>query len=192
MLNDTASKLKAFRTTLSKLPDDPTLLTESVESEVSSLIEQYEAFSSYQVSELTPAEIAKYAVIKAAVEQGLGEAKQYSLSLKVEADSEEAKTAIADMISWLQTNNTNKSKSSVSGGNSMDIADLYESGATDNNKIYEFAQMDATNTLKSTNAAESDPLDNITFLYDVGYFAYMHVRDSADHRITRRWMGNQR
>lgn len=96
--------LSGFRSILSRLPDDVSLLGKSGEFLAKGLVERYAAMTEHQRSLLTGIETNKYAAVKTAYEKGLHELAPYELTLKLEADSEEAKSALEDMITYIQVN----------------------------------------------------------------------------------------
>ncbi len=102
--DENVALLSGFRSILSRLPDDVSLLGKSGEFLAKGLVERYAAMTDHQRSMLTGIETNKYAAVKAAYEKGLPEHAPYELKLKLEADSEEAKSALEDMIAYIQIN----------------------------------------------------------------------------------------
>ncbi len=181
MLSDNTARLSAFRDRLNRLPDDSSLLTQSVQYLVTSLIECYNAMSDYQLGQMTTAELNKYEQIVAANAAGLPDAVSYSLSLAVEADSDTSAAAIADMLGYLQDNNTNKDNP-----NSQDIATL--SGNADLwkiNQFYTYARSAAGSMSDETlGVTAANPDSEVNLAYDVGFYAYSLVRDDSDNTIS--------
>ena len=89
---------------MNKLPDDISLITVSVEETVKELIAQHKEMSAYQLAQLTGTETEKYKQIAKRYRKSLPESKQYSLKVKMEADTDEAAAVIKSMAKELATN----------------------------------------------------------------------------------------
>lgn len=163
---ENTKNLTTFRTTLSKLPDDTGLITASVGSVVKELIACYNSMSNYQRRQLTGAELARYNEIAAAAEAGLPEAKNYSLTLNVEGDTEEATAALKAMVDYLKENTADQDTNPAGtyGGGSLEQSFVFQSDGR---------------TITS-----AEPLDQIRIPLDVDYAAYFHVRDAENHSIS--------
>ena len=160
--------VNTFRENLNKLPDDVNLITKSVESTVNALLASYEAMSEYQKTLLTKIETEKYENIKKASENGLAEARNYTLTLKIEGDTDEATTALNAMTNYLKENLARQDSSKTSLGTGAFIQ-----------KVFSFLNRN-TNTAIS----EAAPLTEIRLPLGIDYAAYFHVRDAADHTIS--------
>ena len=160
--------VNTFRSNLNKLPDDVNLITKSVESTVNALLASYEAMSEYQKTLLTKIETEKYENIKKASENGLAEARNYTLTLKIEGDTDEATTALNAMTNYLKENLARQDSSKTSLGTGAFIQ-----------KVFSFLNRN-TNTAIS----EAAPLTEIRLPLGIDYAAYFHVRDAADHTIS--------
>ena len=160
--------VNTFRENLNKLPDDVNLITKSVESTVNALLASYEAMSEYQKTLLTKIETEKYENIKKASENGLADAKNYALTLKIEGDTDEATTALNAMTDYLKENLAKQDSSKTSLGTGASIQ-----------KVFSFLKGN-TNTAIS----EAAPLTEIRLPLGIDYAAYFHVRDAADHTIS--------
>ena len=161
--------VNTFRENLNKLPDDVNLITKSVESTVNALLASYEAMSEYQKTLLTKIETEKYENIKKASENGLAEAKNYTLTLKIEGDTDEATKALNAMTDYLKENLAKQDSSETSLGTGASIQ-----------KVFSFLMNRNTNTAIS----EAAPLTEIRLPLGIDYAAYFHVRDAADHTIS--------
>ncbi len=161
--------VNTFRENLNKLPDDVNLITKSVESTVNALLASYEAMSGYQKTLLTKIETEKYEKIKKASEDGLAEAKSYTLTLKIEGDTDEATKALNAMTDYLKENLARQDSSKTSLGTGASIQ-----------KVFSFLMNRNTNTAIS----EAAPLTEIRLPLGIDYAAYFHVRDAADHTIS--------
>ncbi len=161
--------VNTFRENLNKLPDDVKLITKSVESTVNALLASYEAMSEYQKTLLTKIETEKYEKIKKASEDGLADAKNYALTLKIEGDTDEATTALNAMTDYLKENLAKQDSSKTSLGTGAPIQ-----------KVFSFLNRNNTNTAIS----EAAPLTEIRLPLGIDYAAYFHVRDAADHTIS--------
>ncbi len=102
--DENVALLSGFRSILLRLPNDVSLLGKSGEFLAKGMVERYAAMTDHQKSLLTGIETNKYKAVKAAYEKGLPELAPYELKIKLEADSEEAKAALKDMIIYIQAN----------------------------------------------------------------------------------------
>ena len=161
--------VNTFRENLNKLPDDVNLITKSVESTVNALLASYEAMSEYQKTLLTKIETEKYEKIKKASEDGLAEAKNYTLTLKIEGDTDEATKALNAMTDYLKENLAKQDSSKTSLGTGASIQ-----------KVFSFLNGNDTNTAIS----EAAPLTEIRLPLGIDYAAYFHVRDANEHTIS--------
>ncbi|MBO9149242.1 MAG: hypothetical protein J7E11_15610, partial [Escherichia coli] len=98
--------LETFRRYLNNLPDDTAKITESaaVKETAQKLLQCYKDMNSYQRSQITGAEKAKYEKIKAYMEangEKLPAAQKYKLTLNVVGDTDDATAALNDMIGYL-------------------------------------------------------------------------------------------
>jgi hypothetical protein len=179
--DDNTTKLSAFRNVLDRLPDDLSLLGSSLEHLITGyswtvttvqpdgqttvteyhndgLLEQYAALTKWQKNQLTGAEQAKYDSVVEAHDKGLPELDPYQLNLRVEAGSEEAEAALADMIAYLQEHGC--------------------LGVSDENALNTFSTQlrrpDAVNLIGSLEkeALTSYPDRWVTLMFDPGYAAY--------------------
>ena len=160
--------VNTFRSNLNKLPDDVNLITKSVESTVNALLASYEAMSEYQKTLLTKIETEKYENIKKASENGLADAKNYTLTLKIEGDTDEATKALNAMTDYLKENLAKQDSSKTSLGTGAFIQ-----------KVFSFL-----NGNTNTEISEAAPLTEIRLPLGIDYAAYFHVRDAADHTIS--------
>lgn len=106
-IKENATVLSAFRALLSRLPNDVSLLGKSNEFLASELVKSHNAMTDYQKNQLTGIETNKYIGLKEAYEKGLPELAPYKLNIKVDANTEKAKTTIENMIEYLQANGEN-------------------------------------------------------------------------------------
>ena len=167
---ENARNVNTFRENLNKLPDDVKLITTRVDSTVNALLASYEAMSEYQKTLLTKIETEKYENIKKASENGLAEARNYTLTLKIEGDTDEATTALNAMTDYLKENLARQDSSKTSLGTGAFIQ-----------RVFSFLNArDLTNTAIS----EAAPLTEIRLPLGIDYAAYFHVRDAADHTIS--------
>ena len=158
--------VNTFRENLNKLPDDVNLITKSVESTVNALLASYEAMSEYQKTLLTKIETEKYENIKKASENGLAEARNYTLTLKIEGDTDEATTALNAMTNYLKENLARQDSSKTSLGTGAFIQ-----------KVFSFLN-------RNTAISEAAPLTEIRLPLGIDYAAYFHVRDANEHTIS--------
>ena len=167
--------LETFRTNLNKLPDDVNKITASasVKEAATTLIQCYTSMNSYQRSQITGTEKAKYDKIKAyMVEKGekLPEAKKYKLTLNVVGDSDASTAKLNAMIDDLRSNPAK-----------MDRA---EGGKYDHTKAihivtpYTFGTYDGSTMLFSDTFSEAEPLTPVRIYSGVDYAAYFQTRNA--------------
>lgn len=169
--------LETFRTNLNKLPDDVNKITASasVKEAATTLIQCYTSMNSYQRSQLTNSEKAKYDKIKAYMDEKgekLPEAEKYKLTLNtvVRGGTEEDTEAINAMIANLRNNPAK-----------MDRA---EGGKYDHTQAinivtpYTFGAYDGKTELFSKTFSETDPLTPVRIYTGVDYAAYFQTRNA--------------
>ena len=169
--------LETFRTNLNKLPDDVNKITASasVKEAATTLIQCYTSMNSYQRSQLTNSEKAKYDKIKAYMDEKgekLPEAEKYKLTLNtvVRGGTEEDTEAINAMIANLRNNPAK-----------MDRA---EGGKYDRTQAinivtpYTFGAYDGKTELFSKTFSETDPLIPVRIYTGVDYAAYFQTRNA--------------
>ncbi len=167
--------LETFRTNLNKLPDDVNKITASasVKEAATTLIQCYTSMNSYQRSQLTNSEKAKYDKIKAYMDEKgekLPEAETYELTLNVVGDSDESTAALNAMIDDLRNNPAK-----------MDRA---EGGKHDHTQAinivtpYTFGAYDGKTELFSKTFSETDPLTPVRIYTGVDYAAYFQTRNA--------------
>ena len=169
--------LETFRTNLNKLPDDVNKITASasVKEAATTLIQCYTSMNSYQRSQLTNSEKAKYDKIKAYMDEKgekLPEAETYELTLNtvVRGGTEEDTEAINAMIANLRNNPAK-----------MDRA---EGGKYDHTQAinivtpYTFGAYDGKTELFSKTFSETDPLTPVRIYTGVDYAAYFQTRNA--------------
>ena len=167
--------LETFRTNLNKLPDDVNKITASasVKEAATTLIQCYTSMNSYQRSQLTNSEKAKYDKIKAYMDEKgekLPEAETYELTLNVVGDSDESTAALNAMIDDLRNNPAK-----------MDRA---EGGKYDHTQAinivtpYTFGAYDGKTELFSKTFSETDPLTPVRIYTGVDYAAYFQTRNA--------------
>ena len=168
--------LETFRTNLNKLPDDVNKITDSasVKEAATTLIQCYTSMNSYQRSQLTNSEKAKYDKIKAYMDANgasLPAAKKYKLTLNVVGDSDESTAALNAMIDDLRSNPAK-----------MDRA---EGGKYDHTQAinivtpYTFGAYDGKTELFSKTFSETDPLTPVRIYTGVDYAAYFQTRNAG-------------
>lgn len=168
--------LETFRTNLNKLPDDVNKITASasVKEAATTLIQCYTSMNSYQRSQLTNSEKAKYDKIKAYMDEKgekLPEAETYELTLNVVGDSDESTAALNAMIDDLRNNPAK-----------MDRA---EGGKHDHTQAinivtpYTFGAYDGKTELFSKTFSETDPLTPVRIYTGVDYAAYFQTRNAG-------------
>ena len=169
--------LATFRTNLNKLPDDVNKITASasVQEAATTLIQCYTSMNSYQRSQITNSEKAKYDKIKAYMDEKgekLPEAEKYKLTLNtvVRGGTEEDTEAINAMIANLRNNPAK-----------MDRA---EGGKYDHTQAinivtpYTFGAYDGKTELFSKTFSETDPLTPVRIYTGVDYAAYFQTRNA--------------
>ena len=167
--------LETFRTNLNKLPDDVNKITASasVKEAATTLIQCYTSMNSYQRSQLTNSEKAKYDKVKAYMDEKgekLPEAETYELTLNVVGDSDESTAALNAMIDDLRNNPAK-----------MDRA---EGGKHDHTQAinivtpYTFGAYDGKTELFSKTFSETDPLTPVRIYTGVDYAAYFQTRNA--------------
>ena len=167
--------LATFRTNLNKLPDDVNKITASasVQEAATTLIQCYTSMNSYQRSQITGTEKAKYDKIKAYMDEKgekLPEAETYELTLNVVGDSDESTAALNAMIDDLRNNPAK-----------MDRA---EGGKHDHTQAinivtpYTFGAYDGKTELFSKTFSETDPLTPVRIYTGVDYAAYFQTRNA--------------
>ena len=180
--------LETFRTNLNKLPDDVNKITASasVKEAAKTLIQCYTSMNSYQRSQLTNSEKAKYDKIKAYMDEKgekLPEAEKYKLTLNtvVRGGTEEDTEAINAMIANLRNNPAK-----------MDRA---EGGKYDHTQAinivtpYTFGAYDGKTELFSKTFSETEPLTPVRIYTGVDYAAYFQTRNAKGTYTTEstRW-----
>ena len=167
--------LETFRTNLNKLPDDVNKITTSasVQEAATTLIQCYTSMNSYQRSQITGTEKAKYDKIKTYMDANgasLPKAETYKLTLNVVGDSEESTAALNAMIDDLRSNPAK-----------MDRA---EGGKYDHTKAihivtpYTFGTYDGSTMLFSNTFSEAEPLTPVRIYSGVDYAAYFQTRNA--------------
>ena len=167
--------LATFRTNLNKLPDDVNKITASasVQEAATTLIQCYTSMNSYQRSQITGTEKAKYDKIKTYMDANgasLPKAETYKLTLNVVGDSEESTAALNAMIDDLRSNPAK-----------MDRA---EGGKYDHTKAihivtpYTFGTYDGSTMLFSDTFSEAEPLTPVRIYSGVDYAAYFQTRNA--------------
>lgn len=167
--------LETFRTNLNKLPDDVNKITASasVKEAATTLIQCYTSMNSYQRSQLTNSEKAKYDKIKTYMDANgasLPKAETYKLTLNVVGDSDESTAALNAMIDDLRNNPAK-----------MDRA---EGGKYDHTQAinivtpYTFGAYDGKTELFSKTFSETDPLTPVRIYTGVDYAAYFQTRNA--------------
>lgn len=168
--------LETFRTNLNKLPDDVNKITNSasVKEAATTLIQCYTSMNSYQRSQLTNSEKAKYDKIKAYMDANgasLPKAETYKLTLNVVGDSDESTAALNAMIDDLRSDPAK-----------MDRA---EGGKYDHTKAinivtpYTFGTYDGSTMLFSDTFSETEPLTPVRIYTGVDYAAYFQTRNAG-------------
>ena len=122
--------------------------------------------SEYQKTLLTKIETEKYENIKKASENGLADAKNYTLTLKIEGDTDEATKALNAMTDYLKENLAKQDSSKTSLGTGASIQ-----------KVFSFLN-------RNTAISEAAPLTEIRLPLGIDYAAYFHVRDANEHTIS--------
>ena len=165
--------LETFRRYLNELPDDTSKITASsaVKTAAQKLIQCYKDMNSYQRSQITGTEKAKYDKIKAYMDEKgekLPEAVQYSLKLNVVGDSDEATVVLNDMLQWLHDNPATQDTGAGGSptGNNIKADTPFMFATVSNRKNVEIAD------------GKAEPLTPVRLLADLKYAAYFHVRDA--------------
>ena len=174
---ENTTNLETLRGYLSRLPDDSSLITKSVNSLVSACVSLYGDLSDYQRSRLTTIEINKCDTLSSLFNQegGLPAAKSYNLTYEINADTADAVAAIVDMIQYLQDNNTIKYWNT-----SEDLgSDDNQKNRNDYDRLLQFNV-----NINTTNAAIAAPDSSVYLPVDIGQYAYLLVREDSDHCIT--------
>ena len=169
--------LATFRTNLNKLPDDVNKITDSasVKEAATTLIQCYTSMNSYQRSQITGTEKAKYDKIKAYMDangDSLPGATKYKLTLNtvVRGGTEEDAEAINAMIADLRENPA--------------LMDRFAGGKYDHTKAihivtpYTFGTYDGETELFSNTFSEADPLTPVRIYTGVDYAAYFQTRNA--------------
>ena len=164
--------LETFRWYLNELPDDTDKITSSsiVKMAAQKLFQCYSDMNSYQRSQITGTEKAKYDKIKAYMDEkgeNLPAAVQYNLTLNVVGDTDDATAALNDMIQWLHNNPATQDTGAGGSGDNHIKTDTPFMFATENN----------WNNVEIADG-KADPLTSVRLLADLKYAAYFHVRDA--------------
>ena len=168
--------LETFRTNLNKLPEDVNKITASasVKEAATTLIQCYTSMNSYQRSQITGTEKAKYDKIKAYMDANgasLPKAETYKLTLNVVGDSDESTAALNAMIDDLRSDPAK-----------MDRA---EGGKYDHTKAinivtpYTFGTYDGSTMLFSDTFSKTEPLTPVRIYTGVDYAAYFQTRNAG-------------
>lgn len=178
--------LETFRTNLNKLPDDVNKITASasVKEAATTLIQCYTSMNSYQRSQLTNSEKAKYDKIKAYMDEKgekLPEAETYELTLNVVGDSDESTAALNAMIDDLRNN---PAKMDRAEGGKYDYTQAINIVTP-----YTFGAYDGKTELFSKTFSETDPLTPVRIYTGVDYAAYFQTRNAKGTYTTEstRW-----
>lgn len=178
--------LETFRTNLNKLPDDVNKITASasVKEAATTLIQCYTSMNSYQRSQLTNSEKAKYDKIKAYMDEKgekLPEAETYELTLNVVGDSDESTAALNAMIDDLRNN---PAKMDRAEGGKYDYTQAINIVTP-----YTFGAYDGKTELFSKTFSETDPLAPVRIYTGVDYAAYFQTRNAKGTYTTEstRW-----
>ena len=164
--------LETFRRYLNSLPDDTDKITASatVKEAAQKLFQCYSDMNSYQRSQITGTEKAKYDKIKAYMDEkgeNLPAAVQYNLTLTVEDETGKETEALNDMIQWLHDHPATQDTGAGGSGDIHIKTDTPFMFATvSNRKNVEIAD------------GKADPLTSVRLLADLKYAAYFHVRDA--------------
>lgn len=167
--------IETFRKYLNQLPDNPELITASVKQAAQNLVDCFEnRMNDYQKSLVTNAEKAKYDKIKAYLDK-LGEtwpeAKKYSLTLKVEADTPKATAALENMIADLRDHPAMMDRRAGGGGDNSTAIHIVTP--------YTFGTYNGSTELFSETFAETDPLTPVRLYTSVDYAAYFQTRNAG-------------
>ena len=166
------ANLKNLHIWLDQLPDDTSLLDQSMKTKINELVAAYGALSDYQVGLLTTVEKEKCEAICAAAEDinGLPQAINYKLNVNVKTEGGEDQAALEAMIAWLQKNNPVK----YPQASGTDIDDDEYKNASDMYKLYQFTTNSGIDTKEIT------ALSYVTLPVDVGYFSYPLIRGTGE------------
>ena len=164
--------LETFRRYLNNLPDDTAKITESatVKETAQKLLQCYRDMNSYQRSQITGTEKAKYDKIKAYMDEkgeNLPTAVQYNLTLNVVGDTDDATAALNDMIQYLHDHPATQD---TGAGGSGDVH-------IQTDTPFMFATVNNRKNVEITDG-KADPLTSVRLLADLEYAAYFHVRDA--------------
>ena len=153
--------LKTFHTLLNQLPDNVDLITASVKSTVESLLKCYQGMSDYQQKQITGADKEKYDAIAAKYGNGtdIPDAKNYSVTVKMDSGDAEVDKVLAAMIADIQA---------------RDIKADYptEAGRTPIKKLF------LPQTANGTATTAAAPLSYVYFPVNFDYGVYFPVRDA--------------
>ena len=166
--------LETFRRYLNNLPDDTAKITESaaVKETAQKLLQCYKDMNSYQRSQITGAEKAKYEKIKAYMDangEKLPAAQKYKLTLNVVGDTDDATAALNDMIGYLHDHHAMQDRGPGGSGDhttAINIDTPFTFATNAGRKNVEIAD------------AKAEPLTPVRLLADLEYAAYFHVRDA--------------
>lgn len=167
--------LELFRKYLNQLPENTELIrgNESVKQAARNLVDCYTRMTDYQRSLITNAEKAKYDKIKAYLDE-IGEtwpkAKEYSLTLNVEADTDEATAALQSMMQWLHDHPSTQDRGANGSPTGNNIV---------SDKPFTFATTGLWNKTEELANGKAAPLTQIRLLADLNYAAYFHARDAV-------------
>ena len=164
--------LETFRRYLNNLPDNTDKITASatVKEAAQKLLQCYKDMNSYQRSQLTGAEKAKYGKIKAYMDangEKLPAAQKYKLTLNVVGDTDDATAALNDMIQYLHDHPATQDTGAGGSGDVHIQTDTPFMFATVNNR----KNVEITDGM-------AEPLTSVRLLADLEYAAYFHVRDA--------------
>ena len=164
--------LETFRRYLNNLPDDTTKITESaaVKETAQKLLQCYKDMNSFQRSQITGTEKAKYDKIKAYMDEkgeALPPAVKYNLTLNVVGDTDYATATLNDMIQWLHGNPATQD---TGAGGSGDVH-------IQTDTPFMFATVNNRKNVEITDG-KAEPLTSVRLLADLEYAAYFHVRDA--------------
>ena len=154
--------LKTFHTLLNQLPDNVDLITASVKPTVESLLKCYQGMSDYQQKQITGADKEKYDAIAAKYGNGtdIPDAKNYSVTVKMDSGDAEVDKVLAAMIADIQA---------------RDIKADYPSNAALRTPIKKLFLPQTANGTATTTAA---PLSYVYFPVNFDYGVYFPVRDA--------------
>ena len=167
--------LETFRRYLNNLPDDTAKITESaaVKETAQKLLQCYKDMNSYQRSQITGAEKAKYEKIKAYMDangEKLPAAQKYKLTLNVVGDTDDATAALNDMIGYLHDHPAMQDRGPGGGGDhttAINIDTPFTFATNAGRKNVEIAD------------AKAEPLTPVRLLASLEYAAYFQTREAA-------------